>query len=233
MAKPKSAATAGKSKVGAEGTAAKTATKSPKAAPKAAKTAKAAKGAASTKASKAAEEKEKKLGLRGAAPWAARHAAKHAAEARARAALPPPPGSARLTIRTPQAAEDIKARVLHVHNSLTQIKSLRKNLNKGFFEIGLALREIRDQKSYEAKGFGTFEAFVEREMADLGKITALRLVKLVAIFQREAALELGMERVFQGLTAIEADPTSDRVSSPKMPPAPVSTSALPLRPPGR
>ena len=35
---------------------------------------------------------KRKLGLRGAAPWAARHAAKHAAEARARAAEPPLPG---------------------------------------------------------------------------------------------------------------------------------------------
>src|SRR4051794_28703822 len=47
---------------------------------------------------------KRKLGLRGAAPWAARHAAKHAAEARARAAEPPPPGSARATIRVPTGA---------------------------------------------------------------------------------------------------------------------------------
>ncbi|HEX3346175.1 MAG TPA: hypothetical protein VHS09_16440, partial [Polyangiaceae bacterium] len=54
---------------------------------------------------------KRKLGLRGAAPWAARHAAKHAAEARARAAEPPLPGSARATIRTPENAEDIKQKV--------------------------------------------------------------------------------------------------------------------------
>ncbi len=58
---------------------------------------------------KSAEAPKRKLGLRGAAPWAARHAAKHAAEARARAAEPPLPGSARATIRTPVMAEDIKA----------------------------------------------------------------------------------------------------------------------------
>ncbi|MDP9037127.1 MAG: hypothetical protein M3O50_20200, partial [Myxococcota bacterium] len=70
-------------------------------------------GAAKAAQPKAGAGKEegplkRKLGLRGAAPWAARHAAKHAAEARARAAEPPLPGSARATIRTPENAEDIK-----------------------------------------------------------------------------------------------------------------------------
>ena len=54
---------------------------------------------------------KRKLGLRGAAPWAARHAAKHAAEARARAAEPPPPGSARATIRVPTGAEELKVKI--------------------------------------------------------------------------------------------------------------------------
>ena len=75
-------------------------------------------------------------GLRGAAPWAARHAAKHAAEARARAAEPPPPGSARATIRVPTGAEELKAKIGELHNALVQIRSYRKNLNKGFFDIG-------------------------------------------------------------------------------------------------
>lgn len=189
---------------------------------------KAAKGA---KEAKADPKQERKLGLRGAAPWAARHAAKHAAEARARAALPPPPGSARLTIRVPQAAEDIKAKVLHLHNTLAKIKGFRKNLSKSFFEVGQLLAEIREKKSYEAKGFGTFETFLEREMAEVGKVTCLRLVKVANLFQREAALEVGMDKLFLAITAIETEVLPDRVSG-KLP-APPSTSALPLRPPGR
>src|ERR1700751_610114 len=65
--------------------------------------------ASNAKAASAPEAPKRKLGLRGAAPWAARHAAKHAAEARARAAEPPLPGSARATIRTPATADQIKA----------------------------------------------------------------------------------------------------------------------------
>src|SRR5580698_1998920 len=90
-------------------------------------------------AAKGAADKDKsgkrKLGLRGAAPWAARHAAKHAAEARARAAEPPLPGSARATIRTPVDAEDIKVRIQQLHAALAQIKAYRKNLHKTFFDI--------------------------------------------------------------------------------------------------
>src|SRR3984957_18208793 len=92
---------------------------------------------------------KRKLGLRGAAPWAARHAAKHAAEARARAAEPPLPGSARATIRTPENAEDIKQKVRDLHGALSQIKGLRKNLGKSFYDIGVVLKDIQTRRLYE------------------------------------------------------------------------------------
>jgi len=180
-------------------------------------------------------EPKRKLGLRGAAPWAARHAAKHAAEARARAAEPPLPGSARATIRTPAQAEDIKAKIAELHNSLQQIKGFRKNLAKGFFDIGVVLRDIQARRLYEAKGFGTFEAFLERETAELGKTTALRLVRIAGLFQKEGALELGMDRIFMALMSVEAGDgvTPDARASGKIPPPPLSSSVLPLKPPGR
>lgn len=172
---------------------------------------------------------KRKLGLRGAAPWAARHAAKHAAEARARAAEPPLPGSARATIRTPENAEDIKQKVRDLHAALAHIKQLRKQLPKTFFDIGLVLKDIQSKRLYEAKRFPSFEAFVEREI-DLGKTTALRLVRVVGLFQKEGALEVGMDKLFAAMSAIDSagEPEVARI-----PPAPVSTSALPLRPPGR
>src|ERR1017187_1276880 len=173
----------------------------------------------------------RKLGLRGAAPWAARHAAKHAAEARARAAEPPLPGSARATIRTPVDAEDIKQRVSDLHSALSKIKTFRKNLNKTFFDIGVVLKDIQTRRLYEAKRFPSFEAFVEREI-DLGKTTSLRLVRVAGLFQKEGALELGMERLFTAIQAIATAGESSE-SSPRTPPPPPSTTSLPMRPPGR
>jgi hypothetical protein len=194
-----------------------------------------AKAAVAKGADKDASPLKRKLGLRGAAPWAARHAAKHAAEARARAAEPPLPGSARATIRTPEGAEDIKQKIRDLHGALAQIKSLRKNLHKTFFDIGTVLRDIQARRLYAATGYGSFEAFLEREI-DLGKTTSVRLVKLVSVFQKEAAIEHGMERTFNALAALEVIPETaptTKKSEQKIPPPPVSATSLPMRPPGK
>ena len=158
---------------------------------------------------------KRKLGLRGAAPWAARHAAKHAAEARARAAEPAPPGSARATIRVPDGAEAIKAKISELHNQTQAIRTLRKRLDKGFFEIGEILQVIQRDGLYVAKGFGSFEAFLEREI-DLGKQTSLKLIKVSQIFQKEAALD-----------------GEGAAPKPSIPSSPGSKPMLPMKPPMR
>jgi len=175
---------------------------------------------------------KRKLGLRGAAPWAARHAAKHAAEARARAAEPAPPGSARATIRVPSGAEEIKAKIAELHNQTQKIRTLRKRLEKGFIEIGQVLSEIQQQELYLAKGYGSFEAFLEREI-DLGKQTSLKLIKLAHIFQLDAALDYGMDRCLAALSALEGESAMPKPSIPSVPSAPGSKPLLPLKPPMR
>jgi hypothetical protein len=196
------------------------------------------KGAKAEKSSKGKDAKaadaaggKRKLGLRGAAPWAARHAAKHAAEARARAAEPPPPGSARATIRSPAGAEELKAKIAEFHNLLQQVRAARKNLNKGFFEVGAVLREIQQRRLYEAKGFGSFENFLEREI-DLGKTVSLKLVRIACLLQRDAALELGMDKAMAGITAF--DVALDTAAGGPVAPQNIPSTpkvALPLKPP--
>jgi len=176
---------------------------------------------------------KRKLGLRGAAPWAARHAAKHAAEARARAAEPPPPGSARATIRVPTGAEELKAKIGELHNALVQIRSYRKHLHKGFFDIGAILRDVQQHKLYEAKGYGSFEAFLEREI-DLGKTTSLKLIKVSQVFIKSAALEYGMDKVIASLQVLDASADAPSKSGPPAPPPQAPSNPripLPLKPP--
>jgi hypothetical protein len=202
-----------------------------KAAPHKAAASESTKGAQSSrdddKASASAAAK-RKLGLRGAAPWAARHAAKHAAEARARAAEPAPPGSARATLRVPTGAEELKAKIAELHNQMQRIRNLRKRLEKGFFEIGQVLVEIQQQELYLAKGYGSFEAFLEREI-DLGKLTSQKLMRISKIFQAEAAMDLGMDKLFSALAALEGDPVVPK----PVPSTPGSRPPLPLKPPMR
>jgi len=192
----------------------------------------AGKDSAEAKGGKAAKEAaglaKRKLGLRGAAPWAARHAAKHAAEARARAAEPAPPGSARATIRTPDGAEAIKARIAELHNQTQKIRALRKRLDKGFFEIGEILIQIQMDQLYVAKGYGSFEAFLEREI-DLGKLTSLKIMKIPSIFHKDVALDYGMDRLFAAMSALEGELMPKAApSTPGSKPLP-----LPLKPPSR
>ena len=163
----------------------------------------------------------RRLGLRGAAPWAARHAAKHAAEARARNAEPPKPGSARATLREPQGAEQIKARIGELHTLLSRIQELRKSLRTEFFALGVLLRKILEERLYEAKGYATFEHFVERETG-LGKSMALDLARIVRVFQESAAATYGLEALLDALRAIDESglprPQTVRRALPSKPP---------------
>lgn len=184
-----------------------------------AKKKKPAAGGAKKRASKAATAN---AGARGTAPWVARHAAKHAAEARQRNTAPIPPGSARATLRVPEKADLIKERIGALHTAMGEIRALRKNLTTGFFALGRVLARIKEEELYAAKGFGSFEAFVEREL-DLGRNTSLALERACHVFQEEAALKYGMQAVIAALA------TLDEAAQPR-----TGTSApLPLKPPGK
>jgi hypothetical protein len=172
------------------------------------------------KKSSADAEAQAKAGTRGTAPWVARHAAKHAAEARERNTAPIPPGSARATLRVPEKADLIKQRIGELHSAMGEIRALRKNLANSFFALGQVLARIKSEELYAAKGYGSFEAFVEREL-DLGRNTSLALERLTHVFQQEAALKYGMQAVIAALGALD-EAAQARPGSP-----------LPLKPPGK
>lgn len=171
------------------------------------------------------EGKGKKFKLRGAAPWAARHAERRAAEAQARLNDPPRPGSARATLRTPEQADRIKERVGELHNALQRVRALRKGLPDSFYDLGVVLKSISDERLFDAKGYATFEAFVDREV-DLGKNVALRLARVPEVFIRESAREYGLEATLAALETLE----NGAKPAPKKPNVP-SRAGLPLKPP--
>jgi hypothetical protein len=166
---------------------------------------------------------KRRLGMRGAAPWAARHAAKHAEEAAARNLSPPKPGSARGTLRSPDDADGIKQRISELLNVLVRIRTLRKNLDDGFFQIAIELKHIQDEKLYEAKGFSSFESFAEREL-DLGKATALKLTRVPGIFLEAAARHHGIQGVLAAIDALDEHPSPAQKKA-------ASKPSLPLKPP--
>ena len=186
----------------------------------AAKGAKGKKGKKGEKAAAVDDDESRRLGLRGAAPWAARHAAKHAAEARARNAEPPRPGSARATLRVPEQADRIKASISELHNLTSKIRSLKKTLHDSFYEMGELLGSIRDRELYIAKGYNSFDSFVEREI-DLGKTASLRIERIPRVFHKAAAREYGLDACYAAIGTLE----DSRVTGTTTP------AALPLKPP--
>lgn len=176
----------------------------------------------------AAKPARRRFSLRGSAPWAARHAAKHAAETAARHAAPVVPGSARATLRTPAGAEDLKERVRLLHAAVTRVAELRRNVAGNFYQIGLVLRGIRDERLYEAKGYFSFEAFAERETG-LGKLMALRLSRVPSVFHEQAAVSYGLAAIMAALDAMD-----DATAARDVPSAQAGAGApLPAKPPQR
>jgi hypothetical protein len=164
----------------------------------------------------------RRLGVRGAAPWAARHAERRAQEAAARLREPPRPGSARATLRTPAQADRIKARIGELHAALGRVRALRKNLSDGFYELGHVLKHIADERLFDAKGYATFEAFVEREIDVGGKAVALKLSRVPEVFLEPAARQHGLDAVLAALDALDtANPVQKRPAAKALPQKPL------------
>jgi hypothetical protein len=100
--------------------------------------------------------------------------------------------------------DHLKARFSALNTATAQIKALKRSIQKNFFDVGLQLDRIRDEKLYEVKGYGSFESFLEREM-DLDKVTCIRLARLARSMVREAAIEVGMERACAAMAALEGE----------------------------
>jgi hypothetical protein len=158
----------------------------------------------------------RKFGLRGAAPWALRHAERQAAEAARRNREPPKPGSARATLRTPEAADRIKASIGELHGLLQRLRALQKNLNDGFFELGEILGDIERRKLHEAKGYSNIEVFAERELG-VGKGLAQKLVRIPSLFQPAAAKALKLDALVRALDAIDQTPQAAATRAAKLP----------------
>lgn len=158
----------------------------------------------------------RKFGLRGAAPWALRHAERQAAEAARRNREPPKPGSARATLRTPQEADRIKASVGELHGLVQKLRSLQKNLNDGFFELGEILGDIEKRRLHEAKGYSNIETFAERELA-IGKGLAGKLVRIPTLFQPAAAKALKLDALARAIDAIDQAPQAAASRAAKLP----------------
>ncbi|MCA9602305.1 MAG: hypothetical protein KC417_09785 [Myxococcales bacterium] len=199
MAKPKSKKSATKKPVPARGKAvAKGVKKSPVKPKVAAKKASPTPGAAK-KAAKPAKAPKPVAKAAVPAKAGAKNGAKNGAKAKAGAKGIN--GSRGPLVRVPKGAEELKVRLGALSGKVAQIRNLRRSLQKNFFDIALLMREIELDRLFEVKGYGSFEAFVEREL-DLGKRLGLRMARVSETFVREAAEAAGLDRVIAAIDAL-------------------------------
>jgi len=132
----------------------------------------------------------------------------------------PIPPRSRLTAREPAAAEDLKAKLGALATSINQIKALKRSIQRSFWDVGLILVDIRDRKLFVAKGYSSFEAFLEREI-ELGKNASLKIARAVRLFQKDAAVAAGLDRVLLAVAAFDGE-LEPREGASQGPPSPTS-----------
>ena len=125
-----------------------------------------------------------------------------------RSKIPP-----KLTVRAPVGADELKAKIGALATATAQIRGLKRTLSRSFMDVGGILVDIRDKRLYEAKGYGSFEAFLEREI-ELGKTTSLRLVRAVELFQRPAAVAAGMDKVLAAVATFDGEAADNQAAPP-------------------
>lgn len=107
-----------------------------------------------------------------------------------------------------QARVELKERLAKLSAATGKIVGLKRAINKNFFDIGLILNQIRDGKLYEVKGYGSFEAFIEREI-DINRTVCLRSARIAEVLAREVALSAGLERAAAAVAVLDGDMSAE------------------------
>lgn len=122
------------------------------------------------------------------------------------------------TSRAGVAKTELKAKFAKLSAVTGQIAGLKRAINRTFFDIGVLLNQIRDERLYEVKGYGSFESFVEREL-DINKVICLRVARVAEALHREQALAAGLDRATAAVAALDGEAEMAAVARPAGSPA--------------
>jgi hypothetical protein len=113
---------------------------------------------------------------------------------------------------------ELKAQFAKLSAATAQIGVLKRTLGKSFVDVGTLLNQIRIERLYEVKGYGSFESFVEREI-DIAKAVCFKLVRIAETLQRDPALAAGLERASAAVAALDGEGEASLVGRPGGSPA--------------
>ena len=123
------------------------------------------------------------------------------------AVAPPTTSDTRSTGNQDKGAQnksELKAQFARLSAATSQITGLKRSLNKSFYDVGTLLNQIRNERLYEVKGYGSFESFVEREL-DLNKVLCMRAARIAEAIHRDQALAAGLERAAAAVAALDGE----------------------------
>jgi hypothetical protein len=95
---------------------------------------------------------------------------------------------------------------------LDLIARKKAQIVEGFYEIGLALREIKQKKLYASLGYASFAAMLAGHNV-MGHSQAGKLVEIVSAMTRSQALVLGIEKAYAAARLADATPEADTVGT--------------------
>ena len=113
-------------------------------------------------------------------------------------------GSIEDKTRSGASKSELKTQFAKLSSATSQIAGFKRSLNKTFFDIGVLLNQVRNERLYEVKGYGSFESFVEREI-DINKAMCMKIVRIAEVFQREHAVAAGLERAAAAVAALDGE----------------------------
>ena len=125
------------------------------------------------------------------------------------------------------AKSELKAQLGRLSSATSQISGLKRSINKSFFDVGVLLNQIRNERLYEVKGYGSFESFVEREI-DMNKVLCLKTARIAEAIQRDQALAAGFERAVAAVSALDGTVEPAALPAPGSRPAGSPGGVIPL-----
>ena len=100
----------------------------------------------------------------------------------------------------------------HANELLALISRRIQRIEEDFFDVGTALRELKEKKLFVALGFRTFDELLAKRVP-IGRTQSYKLIAIATKVTREDALTLGEEKAYSIARLVAVTPEADTVAS--------------------
>lgn len=111
-----------------------------------------------------------------------------------------------------QATKPLARQVARAGELLAVIARRMQRIEEDFFDIGVALKELKDKKLFVALGDATFDAMLAKRIP-IGRSQAYKLIAIADRVTRDEAIQLGEEKAYAIARLVAVTPDADTVAS--------------------